>query len=75
MLVMPKAEYVTWGGQRFDGSGVKPDIQIFWSPGQRPETDSQVERAVDILRQGQRLQAPADISRAEAGQRLNSNLI
>jgi C-terminal processing protease CtpA/Prc len=28
VLVMPKAEYVTWGGQRFEGSGVKPDIEV-----------------------------------------------
>ena len=32
MLVMPKAEYVTWGGQRFEGSGVKPDVEVPWLP-------------------------------------------
>ena len=26
MLIMPRAAYVTWQGQRFEGRGVKPDI-------------------------------------------------
>src|SRR5579883_2743556 len=32
MLIMPKAEYVTWKGQRFEGSGVTPEIVIPWTP-------------------------------------------
>jgi carboxyl-terminal processing protease len=32
MLVMPKAEYVTWSGHRFEGSGVKPDIAASCEP-------------------------------------------
>ena len=26
MLIMPRAQYITWGGKRFEGTGVKPDI-------------------------------------------------
>ena len=50
MLVMPKAEYVTWKGHRFEGSGVKPDIEVPWMPERDdPSKDNQVESAVRIL--------------------------
>lgn len=26
MLIMPRAQYITWQGRRFEGHGVKPDI-------------------------------------------------
>lgn len=26
MLIMPRAQYITWWGKRFEGTGVKPDI-------------------------------------------------
>jgi C-terminal processing protease CtpA/Prc len=26
MLIMPRAEYITWGGERFEGHGVKPVV-------------------------------------------------
>lgn len=32
MLIMPKAEYITWHGHRFEGAGIKPDIEVPWSP-------------------------------------------
>jgi C-terminal processing protease CtpA/Prc len=31
MLIMPKAEYITWYGHRFEGAGVKPDLEVPWS--------------------------------------------
>jgi C-terminal processing protease CtpA/Prc len=34
MLVMPKAEYRTWSGQRFEGHGVQPDVRVPWSADQ-----------------------------------------
>ena len=50
MLVMPKAEYVTWKGQRFEGSGVKPDIEVPWTPERHDlDKDNQVESAIRIL--------------------------
>jgi carboxyl-terminal processing protease len=50
MLVMPKAEYVTWKGQRFEGAGVKPDVEVPWTPERNDLTkDNQVESAVRIL--------------------------
>ena len=50
MLIMPKAEYLTWQGRRFEGAGIKPDIEVPWSP----ETftagaDNQLEAAVQFL--------------------------
>jgi C-terminal processing protease CtpA/Prc len=27
MLIMPRAEYITWGGERFEGHGVKPTVK------------------------------------------------
>lgn len=49
MLVMPKAEYVTWGGQRFEGSGVKPDVEVPWVPVPAADGDNQADAAVRIL--------------------------
>jgi C-terminal processing protease CtpA/Prc len=50
MLVMPKAEYVTWKGQRFEGSGVKPDVEVPWTPERNAiDKDNQVESAVRVL--------------------------
>jgi C-terminal processing protease CtpA/Prc len=46
---MPKAEYVTWGGQRFEGSGVKPDVEVPWVPLASSDTDNQADAAVRIL--------------------------
>jgi C-terminal processing protease CtpA/Prc len=31
MLIMPKAQYITWHGHRFEGAGVKPDMTVPWS--------------------------------------------
>lgn len=42
MLVMPKAEYLTWHGKRFEGSGVKPDLEVPWIPS---DIDNQLEAA------------------------------
>ena len=28
MLIMPRAEYITWGGKRFEGHGIKPTVEI-----------------------------------------------
>ncbi len=51
-LVMPKAEYVTWCGHRFEGAGVEPDIEIPWIPHDSPsDQDNQLEEARRILRQ------------------------
>ena len=49
MLVMPKAEYVTWKGQPFEGSGVKPDVEVPWIPVGTPGNDNQAEAAIRIL--------------------------
>lgn len=52
MLIMPKAEYVTWRGQRFEGSGVKPDIHVPWAPDPTDsDSDNQIEKALRVLQQ------------------------
>lgn len=52
MLAMPKAEYRTWGGQRFEGRGVKPNVEAPWSMDREPTGPSGVVptalRALDI---------------------------
>ena len=51
MLVMPKAEYVTWHGYRFEGSGVKPDVEVPWKPnGLTNGDDNQIDAATDVRR-------------------------
>ena len=50
MLVMPKAEYVTWHGQRFEGAGVKPDVEVPWTPSiTQIENDNQLQIAMNHL--------------------------
>ncbi len=47
MLIMPKAEYVTWGGKRFEGLGVKPDVTVAWQPDTGNEMiDNQLDAAI-----------------------------
>jgi carboxyl-terminal processing protease len=51
MLIMPKAEYITWQGHRFEGSGVKPDFEVPWSTEAfAAGKDSQLESAVEVVR-------------------------
>src|ERR1017187_8638590 len=51
MLIMPKAEYLTWQGRRFEGSVIKPDVEIPWSPESfAAGVDNQLEAAVQVLR-------------------------
>lgn len=30
MLIMPRAEYITWQGRRFEGKGIEPNLTIEW---------------------------------------------
>ena len=49
MLIMPKAEYVTWQGQRFEGAGIKPEVEVPWSPDCfAAGTDNQLQLALDV---------------------------
>jgi C-terminal processing protease CtpA/Prc len=34
MLVIPRAEYRTWSGHRFEGHGVRPNVPVAWSTNQ-----------------------------------------
>jgi C-terminal processing protease CtpA/Prc len=50
MLIMPKAEYITWNGHRFEGAGVKPDVKVQWSPEAfAAGKDNQLEAAIDVV--------------------------
>ena len=50
MLIMPKAAYVTWGGERFEGHGIPPDVLEPWSPEAfRQGRDNQLERAIEVV--------------------------
>ncbi len=47
MLIMPKAEYITWSGLRFEGHGVLPDVPAPWSvDANSPGWDNQLEIAL-----------------------------
>ena len=51
MLILPKAEYVTWQEQRYEGRGIIPNVQavrIRSEFGSR--SDRQLEIATDIVR-------------------------
>jgi C-terminal processing protease CtpA/Prc len=51
MLIMPKAQYITWHGKRFEGAGIKPDVEVPWSPEQfAAGVDNQLEAALNLLR-------------------------
>jgi C-terminal processing protease CtpA/Prc len=51
MLIMPRAEYLTWQGRRFEGSGIKPDVEVPWSPESfAAGVDNQLEAAIQALR-------------------------
>ena len=50
MLIIPKAEYITWQGHRFEGAGVKPDFEVPWSPEAfSTGKDNQLDSAVQVV--------------------------
>lgn len=49
MLVMPKAEYRTWNGQRFEGSGIKPDVHVPWAEGEQDQIEAPLSTALKLL--------------------------
>ena len=49
MLVMPKAEYRTWQGQRFEGNGIKPHVLVPWGEGDRNHLSAQLSTALELL--------------------------
>ena len=51
MLIMPKAAYITWCGQRYEGRGIKPDVEVGWSPHAFAiGRDNQMEAAVQLVK-------------------------
>jgi carboxyl-terminal processing protease len=50
MVIFPKAAYVTWGGETFEGRGIKPDVLEPWSADAfRQGRDNQLERAIEVV--------------------------
>ena len=50
MLIMPKAQYITWEGRRFEGEGVKPSAFAPWSiEAFISGKDNQVQTALEQL--------------------------
>ncbi len=51
MVIMPKAAYITWGGQRFEGRGIQPDVVAPWLPeAYAAGRDNQLECAMRVAR-------------------------
>lgn len=51
MLILPKAEYVTWREQRYEGRGIIPNVQAARTLSAFGTTsDRQLEIATDIVR-------------------------
>jgi C-terminal processing protease CtpA/Prc len=51
MLIIPKAEYLTWQGRRFEGVGIKPDVEVPWSAESfAGGLDNQLEAAIVTVR-------------------------
>jgi C-terminal processing protease CtpA/Prc len=52
MVIMPKAAYLTWQGQRFEGRGIVPDVVVPWSPeAYLAGKDNQLdEAAMEVIR-------------------------
>jgi C-terminal processing protease CtpA/Prc len=49
MLIMPKASYITWHGNKFEGHGVEPDVKEPWSPEDHLNgRDTQLNRAIEV---------------------------
>ncbi len=49
-LMMPKAAYLTWQDRRFEGSGVKPDVEVPWTADRTASSrDNQIEQALELL--------------------------
>ena len=52
MVFMPKAAYITWGGQTFEGHGIEPDVVVPWSPeAYAAGRDNQLETAMEVVRE------------------------
>jgi C-terminal processing protease CtpA/Prc len=50
MVIFPKAAYVTWSGETFEGRGIRPDIVEEWSEAAfREGRDNQLERAIRVI--------------------------
>ena len=51
MVIMPKAAYITWAGNKFEGRGIVPEFAEPWSPEDfTAGRDNQILRALDVLR-------------------------
>lgn len=49
MLIIPKAEYITWAGHRFEGRGIYPDLAVQSDSIVDPGSDVHVQRASELF--------------------------
>ncbi len=50
MVILPKAAYLTWNGQRFEGRGIIPDVSVPWSPeAYIAGEDKQLNAALEVV--------------------------
>jgi C-terminal processing protease CtpA/Prc len=50
MVIMPKAAFITWQGNMYEGRGIAPDVIVPWAPdAYREGRDNQLEAASRIL--------------------------
>jgi carboxyl-terminal processing protease len=50
IVFLPVGCYLTWGGHRFEGNGVTPDVEVDWSPESIVDgTDNQMDRAIETV--------------------------
>jgi len=48
--MIPIGAYLTWGGRRFEGSGVQPEVEIDWSWEQaEAHRDVQYQGAIETV--------------------------
>ena len=53
MLIMPRAEYITWQGRRFEGKGIEPNIPAQVTLGERSgNRDCCLEIALSVVNGG-----------------------
>jgi C-terminal processing protease CtpA/Prc len=50
LVIMPKAAYITWHGNRYEGRGIAPDVLVPWSPSDWASgRDNQLEEASKLV--------------------------
>ncbi|MGH9162586.1 MAG: S41 family peptidase, partial [Vicinamibacteraceae bacterium] len=50
LVILPRAAYVTWSGETYEGRGIEPDVSVPWLvDAYREGCDNQLEKAVEVV--------------------------